>query len=111
MIDFVGFDNDLPRSALVVGLDHEPALDDVVLETTGTMQHGAQVDLGEVAVLHAFLERFRVGGDGLAVAEIDIARALETARRSMYYLGDRRPDAYAAVATPAGTTTEMPAHA
>jgi hypothetical protein len=29
----------------------------------------------------------------------------------MYYLGDRRPDAYAAVATPAGTTAEMPAHA
>jgi N-carbamoylputrescine amidase len=35
-------------------------------------------------------------GDGLAVAEIDIARALETARRSMFYLRDRRPDAYAA---------------
>ena len=50
-------------------------------------------------------------GDGLAVAEIDIEQALETARRSMYYLGDRRPDAYAAVATPAGTTAEMPAHA
>jgi len=50
-------------------------------------------------------------GDGLAVAEIDIEQALATARRSMYYLGDRRPDAYAAVATPAGTTAEMPAHA
>jgi phosphoglycolate phosphatase-like HAD superfamily hydrolase len=33
----------------------------------------------------------------------------------MFYLGDRRPDAYAAagagVATPAGMTVEMPAHA
>ncbi len=28
MIDFVGFDNDLPRRPLVVGLDHEPALDE-----------------------------------------------------------------------------------
>jgi N-carbamoylputrescine amidase len=34
-------------------------------------------------------------GAGLAVAEVDVAGALETARRSMYYLGDRRPDAYA----------------
>lgn len=33
-------------------------------------------------------------GDGLAVAEVDIARELETARRSMFYLRDRRPDAY-----------------
>jgi N-carbamoylputrescine amidase len=43
-------------------------------------------------------------GDGLAVAEIDIAQALETARRSMFYLGDRRPDTY-------GGCAEMPAHA
>ena len=54
-------------------------------------------------------------GDGLAVAEINIARALETARRSMFYLGDRRPDAYACTgagaATPAGTTEEMAASA
>lgn len=54
-------------------------------------------------------------GDGLAVAEIDIAQALDTARRSMFYLGDRRPDAYAdagaGVKTPTGTTVEMPAHA
>ncbi|MFT4264458.1 MAG: carbon-nitrogen hydrolase family protein [Nocardioides sp.] len=32
--------------------------------------------------------------DGLAVAEIDVAEALETARRSMFHLRDRRPDAY-----------------
>jgi predicted amidohydrolase len=54
-------------------------------------------------------------GDGLAVAKINIEQALETARRSMFYLGDRRPDVYAAVgaavATPTGTTVEMPAHA
>jgi predicted amidohydrolase len=54
-------------------------------------------------------------GDGLAVAKIDIEQALETARRSMFYLGDRRPDVYAAVgaaiATPTGMTVEMPAHA
>jgi predicted amidohydrolase len=54
-------------------------------------------------------------GDGLAVAELDIAQALKTARRSMFYLGDRRPDAYAApgaaAGTPAETTLEMPAHA
>jgi predicted amidohydrolase len=54
-------------------------------------------------------------GDGLAVAEIDIEQALETARRSMFYLGDRRPDAYAAAgagaATPTGMTVEMPDYA
>jgi predicted amidohydrolase len=54
-------------------------------------------------------------GDGLAVAEIDIEQALETARRSMFYLGDRRPHAYAAagaaVATPTGMTVETPANA
>jgi predicted amidohydrolase len=54
-------------------------------------------------------------GDGLAVAGIDIEQALETARRSLFYLGDRRPDAYAAagagVAKATGMTAEMPAHA
>jgi N-carbamoylputrescine amidase len=60
-------------------------------------------------------------GEGLAVAGIDIAQALETARRSMFYLRDRRPGAYRADA-PAGqtaaettlsgeTTVETPAHA
>jgi predicted amidohydrolase len=33
---------------------------------------------------------------GLALAELDVARALETARRSMGHLRDRRPDAYTA---------------
>ena len=47
-------------------------------------------------------------GDGLAVAEVNVAGALETARRSMFYLGDRRPDAYAGAA---GTTAEVPARA
>jgi N-carbamoylputrescine amidase len=32
---------------------------------------------------------------GLAVAEIDVQQALDTARRSMAHLRDRRPDAYA----------------
>jgi predicted amidohydrolase len=58
-------------------------------------------------------------GDGLAVAELDIAQALETARRSMFYLRDRRPDAYpaadidpaAAGTMSAGTPVEVPAHA
>ena len=54
-------------------------------------------------------------GDGLAVAEIDIAQALETARRSMFHLRDRRPDAYAdadaGVETPPGTIVEVPARA
>jgi predicted amidohydrolase len=54
-------------------------------------------------------------GDGLAVAGIDIEQALETARRSLFYLGDRRPDAYAAadadVAKATGMTAEMPARA
>ena len=54
-------------------------------------------------------------GRGMAVAEIDIAQALDSARRSMFYLGDRRPDAYACTgagaATPAGTTEEMAASA
>ena len=54
-------------------------------------------------------------GRGMAVAEIDIAQALDTARRSMFYLGDRRPAAYAAAGagaeTPARGTAEMPARA
>lgn len=33
-------------------------------------------------------------GAGIAVAELDVAEALETARRSMGHLRDRRPDAY-----------------
>jgi N-carbamoylputrescine amidase len=35
-------------------------------------------------------------GDGLAVAGLDIAQSLEAARRSMFYLRDRRSDAYIA---------------
>jgi predicted amidohydrolase len=38
---------------------------------------------------------------GIAVAELDVAEALETARRSMGHLRDRRPDAYAARAASA----------
>jgi predicted amidohydrolase len=38
---------------------------------------------------------------GVAVAELDVAEALETARRAMGHLRDRRPDAYAARATSA----------
>lgn len=37
---------------------------------------------------------------GLAVAEIDVPAALETARRAMFHLGDRRPETYAAIAAP-----------
>ncbi|QXE33485.1 carbon-nitrogen hydrolase family protein [Streptomyces sp. GMY02] len=33
-------------------------------------------------------------GAGLAIAELDVARALETARRSMGHLRDRRPETY-----------------
>jgi len=33
---------------------------------------------------------------GLAMAELDVPRELDTARRSMAHLRDRRPDAYAA---------------
>ena len=79
-----------PRSALVVGLDHEPAPDDVVLETTGTMQHGAQVDLGDSpSVLHAFLEVCGVssisplppGGPGHGRHSTHGARRTHSARR------------------------------
>ena len=58
-------------------------------------------------------------GDGLAAVDLDIARSLETARRSMFYLRDRRPEAYPAVdlaATSEEMTTQetagkMPTHA
>jgi len=52
-------------------------------------------------------------GDGLAVAELDIAGALETSRRSMFYLRDRRPDAYAPTAaeTQARAAAQVPARA
>ena len=33
-------------------------------------------------------------GEGMAIAEFDVRRALETARRSMAHLADRRPEAY-----------------
>jgi N-carbamoylputrescine amidase len=33
--------------------------------------------------------------EGMAVAEVDVVEALETARRSMFHLRDRRPDTYA----------------
>ena len=59
--------------------------------------------------------------EGLAVAGVDVTQALEIARRSMFYLGDRRPDAYradppagqTAAGTPplAGAAAETPAHA
>lgn len=39
---------------------------------------------------------------GLAVAEVDVAEALDTARRAMFHLRDRRPDTY---------LTREPAHA
>jgi predicted amidohydrolase len=35
-------------------------------------------------------------GSGIALAELDVARALETARRSMGHLRDRRPETYTA---------------
>jgi predicted amidohydrolase len=35
-------------------------------------------------------------GPGIALAELDVARALETARRSMGHLRDRRPETYTA---------------
>jgi predicted amidohydrolase len=36
---------------------------------------------------------------GMAMTELDVPRALETARRSMAHLRDRRPDAYLALST------------
>ncbi|HEV3358570.1 MAG TPA: carbon-nitrogen hydrolase family protein [Pseudonocardiaceae bacterium] len=39
---------------------------------------------------------------GLAVAEIDVAEALATARRAMGHLRDRRPDAYPPLSDPLG---------
>ena len=39
--------------------------------------------------------------EGIAVAELDVAQALETARRSMAHLRDRRPYAYPPLGGPA----------
>lgn len=39
--------------------------------------------------------------DGLAVADIDVRAALDTARRSMFHLRDRRPGAYTGIETEA----------
>ncbi|SNS82459.1 Predicted amidohydrolase [Streptosporangium subroseum] len=41
-------------------------------------------------------------GAGVAIAEIDVTRALETARRAMGHLRDRRPDAYPPLSHAAG---------
>jgi hypothetical protein len=56
MFQFVGFDNDLPTCPLVLGLDHEPPLDDVYPVTTGVLEHEPEIDLAKVAILHALLE-------------------------------------------------------
>jgi ketosteroid isomerase-like protein len=56
MVDFIGFDNDFPRDALVHGLDHEPTLDDVGSVRTGSCEHLAKIDLVEVSVFHALFE-------------------------------------------------------
>ncbi len=42
---------------------------------------------------------------GIAVAELDVAQTLETARRSMGHLRDRRPDAYPLLSQPAGAVS------
>jgi predicted amidohydrolase len=44
-------------------------------------------------------------GAGIAVAELDVAHALETARRSMGHLRDRRPDAYPPLSYPVGAAS------
>jgi predicted amidohydrolase len=44
---------------------------------------------------------------GMAVTELDVAQALETARRSMAHLRDRRPDAYPALSTADGTLSTV----
>src|SRR5687767_8586755 len=56
MIDFVRFDNHLPRCALVLGLDNEPPFNDVVPVTPRIPKHGTQLNLVEIAVLHALLK-------------------------------------------------------
>jgi predicted amidohydrolase len=43
-------------------------------------------------------------GAGMAVAELDVAAALATARRAMGHLRDRRPDAYPPLSNPVGAT-------
>ncbi|MCW2918012.1 MAG: carbon-nitrogen hydrolase family protein [Actinomycetia bacterium] len=42
---------------------------------------------------------------GIAVAELDVAKALENARRSMGHLRDRRPDAYPPLSYPVGAVS------
>lgn len=50
---------------------------------------------------------------GLAVASVDVAGLLATARRAMFHLRDRKPDAYqlTPAAEPVETPREEPAHA
>ncbi|GAB3086782.1 carbon-nitrogen hydrolase family protein [Nocardioides zeae] len=45
-------------------------------------------------------------GAGLAVAHVDVPAALETARRAMFHLGDRRPDTYPATLAQGAPTRE-----
>jgi predicted amidohydrolase len=84
--------------------DHARALENQVIwvasNQTGTF--GKLRFVGNAKVVGPGGELLDTTGvaDGLAVAEIDIAQALEAARRSLFYLGDRRPGAYAAAGTP-----------
>jgi len=56
MIDFVGFDNDLSRRSFVLRFDHEPTLEEVGSVPAGVLEHDSEIDLAEVAVLHALLD-------------------------------------------------------
>jgi N-carbamoylputrescine amidase len=50
-------------------------------------------------------------GPGVAWAAVDVPAVLETARRSMFHLGDRRPEVYAEAAGSARGSVREPAHA
>jgi hypothetical protein len=54
MIRFVGFDNNFPRLALETRLDEEATFHHVSAERRRVVEHAAQLDLVEAAVLHPF---------------------------------------------------------
>jgi hypothetical protein len=56
MTHFVGLDNYLPGPPAESGLDHEATVHDVGSAADGMLQHMAQIDLGESAVLHPFFD-------------------------------------------------------
>lgn len=56
MVFDVGFDNDFPERAAMHGEDRVATFDRVFTESSRVREHGAEIELCEVAILHASID-------------------------------------------------------